>query len=260
MGFKKGALSDIFRRRRSLIKINDDTPISEQHLHPLSGAVLVLTKIDSKPRPVQGRYAVGWLGEGRQHLWYYKNFQTEADARQFFERHKKDGPPQNNYFKQDQQVNEVYGWEHHFRLKTMALTIPQMEFVTGKLAQIFNMEAPVVTFKPGKKKKTYAEADLQNNKIIMYRPQLALLLHEMAHLVNDQVNQDKWAWHGPGFVRTYLSILSLFPIIAPAEKLEALARESGLSIAKENNVRASRLLRKWRDHCNGDPHCDPTPT
>lgn len=260
MGLAKGTLSEIFRRRRTYVTINADTPVSEQHLHPLSGALLILTKIDKKPFPVQGRYAVGWLGEQQKKLWHYKNFQTEADARQFFEHHKKSGPPQNNYFKQDHQVNDVYGWEARFRLKTMALSVPQMEFITGKLSQIFNMEAPTIAFKPGKKKKVYAEANLQANKIIMYRPQLALLLHEMAHLVNDQVNKDKWAWHGPGFVRTYLSILSLFPIIADADKLEEQAREDGLSIARESSVPASRKLKKWRDQCGGKPHCDPMPT
>ncbi|QQG36473.1 MAG: hypothetical protein HYS17_01380 [Micavibrio aeruginosavorus] len=256
---KSGTLSEIFRRRRSLVKIHDGTPVYQQHLHPLSGASLILARTDARPRPVQGRYIVGWLVAESDRLWHYRNFQTETEARQFFENHKKSGPPQNQHFKNDRQVAEVYSWEHSFRLSTMALSVPQMESVVRKLSQIFNMEAPEVVFKP-KKRKVYAEADLENNKIIMYRPHLALLLHEMAHLVNDQVNKDKWAWHGPGFMRTYLGILSLFPILAKEGKLEELAREHGLSIAREQGVPASRLLRKWHNQCSNTPHCDPTPT
>lgn len=258
MAEKGKTLSEVFRRRRSLVKIKDDTPIYDRHLHPLSGALLVMARTETKPRPVQGRYIVGWLGEGLDTLWHYKNFQTETEARQFFENHKRSGPPQTRHFKNDRQVGEVYDWEHHFRLKTMALNLSQMESVVGKLSQIFNMEAPTVVFRP-KKRKVYAEADLEKNKIIMYRPNLALLLHEMAHLVNDQINKDKWAWHGPGFLRTYLGILSLFPVIATDRKLEELAQEHGLNIAKENSIPASRILRKWRNQCGSTPHCDPTP-
>ena len=257
MAFKKGDLADIFRKRRRGLIPGESFPVELEHQHPFSGARLVYAKTGQKPRPVAGPYIVGWVPPGEQMMWFYRNFQTQQESIMFFMNQKVSGPPDHDDFKHDDQVNDVYGWEDAFRLKTKELALPQMNNVIRKLSDIFNIEAPGVTYKPGKKKKTYAEASLQHNEIIMYRPHLALLLHEFAHLVNDQVNQDKWAWHGPGFVRTYLSILALFPAIG---NFEGAAIKAGLKIANGTDVPASEHLQAWidRDHAGKTPNLMPS--
>lgn len=262
MAFKKGDLAEAFRKRRRGLALGESLALQLEHQHPASGARLIFAKTEKKPRPVEGPYIVGWVAPDEQTVWFYRNFETQQQSLSFFRAHKKSGPPDHDDFKYDGQVNDVYGWEDSFRLRTKALDISGMEKIVVTLSDIFNIQAPGVSYKPGKKKKTYAEASLQDNEITMYRPNLALLLHEFAHLVNDQVNKDKWAWHGPGFVRTYLSILSLFPKVAGNKDLEALAVKKGISIAQENDIPASRQLRNWvqNNYPEGVPSIMPSTT
>ncbi len=252
MAFQKGDLTMLFLRRRRRMILEQSVPVESKYTHPATGARLIFAKINEKPRPASGPYVVGWLGADENKTWFYRNFQTRQESISFFIKQKNFGPPGHNHFRHDPQMNDVYRWEDHFRLQSRELSLPEMKRVVGKLSEIFNMEAPGVSYIPKQKSRTYAEAVLDDNHIIMYRPHLALLLHEFAHLVNDQVNRDKWAWHGPGFVRTYLSILSLFPEIAKDQDLEALAKQDGIKIARTNDIRASRHLQAWIRENYGD--------
>lgn len=245
MAFQKGDLTTLFLRRRRRMIPEQSVSVESKYTHPATGARLIFAKIEKKPGPANGPYIVGWLATDEDNTWFYRNFQTQQESLSFFIKQKSFGPPDHDHFKYDPQMNDVYKWEGRFRMKSPALSLPEMNHVAGKLSEIFNMEAPKVSYNPMKKKKTYAEAALADNHIIMYRPNLALLLHEFAHLVNDQINRDKWAWHGPGFVRTYLSILSLFPKIAKDLDLETLAKEHGIKVARTTDIRASRHLQAW---------------
>ncbi len=262
MAFKKGDLAEIFRKRRRGLTLGETLPLTLVHKHPYSGAQLIFAKSEIRPRPVEGPYVVGWLPSGDQTMWFYRRFETQQESLAFFRVQKRKGPPDHDEFKYDDQMNDVYGWEGGFRLKTQELTLSEMKKVVASLSDIFNIEAPDVSYKPGKKKKTYAEASLQDNEIIMYRPNLALLLHEFAHLINDQVNQDKWAWHGPGFVRTYLSVLSLFPDMLKERNFEKEAITAHIKIAREEDIPASRHVRDWvENHCAGKiPNLIPSAT
>jgi len=262
MAYKKGDLADIFRKRRRGLTLGESLPLTLVHKHPFSGAQLIFSRSDLRPRPVEGPYVVGWLPPGDQTMWFYRRFETQQESLAFFRMQQVKGPPDHEEFKYDDQMNDVYRWEDAFRLKTQELAPAAMKKVILNLSDIFNIEAPKVSYKPGKKKKTYAEACLQNNEIIMYRPNLALLLHEFSHLINDQVNHDKWTWHGPGFVRTYLSILSLFPDMVKDRDFEKEALAARISIAREEDIPASRHVRDWIDnHCAGKiPNLIPSAT
>lgn len=259
MTFEKGTLTEIFRRRRRGLVPEDQASLPFRHIHPPSGAKLFFAKLKKPPRN-QGPYVVGWLPQGEAVTSYYKNFSEHSEALAFFYQARDGTPPVINDFQRDPQMNNVYGWESDFRLKSRPLTKRSMERISARLADIFNMEAPGIEYRPNKKKRTYAEADLKRNVIQMYRPNLAILLHEFAHLVNDQVNKDNWAWHGPGFMRTYLAILSLFPKVGQHRNLEETAQAQGLSIADENDIPAIRCLKKWRSRQADEPSTIPGPT
>ncbi len=254
MSFSQGMLTEEFRKRRRGLLCERGLSLLQESTHPLSGARLVMARLDKKPYPEQGRYVTGWFLPGAQVLWFYRNFETAAHASRCFQQCQKDGPPLHQDFLYDEQVNAVYGWQDLFQFDSKKLTQPEMETVTQKLAAIFNISAPLVIYQPDKKKTTYAEALLAESKIKMYRPYLSMLLHEFAHLVNDQVNQDKWAWHGPGFMRSFLSILSLFPDLAGGKDIEQHARQAAIEIAEAQDVRSCAVLQDWlrRTHQTDD--------
>lgn len=265
MAFTQGTLTEEFRKRRRALLPDallpgGTQPVLATHTHPLSGAQLMLARLDKKPYPVQGRYVTGWALPGEEILWYYRNFQTEQQARGFFKECRKSGPPARGDFLYDGQVNQIYEWQRHFQYGSQALSLTQMQTLTHKLSDIFNMNAPTVLYKPQAKKTIHAEAVLAENTIKMYRPHLSMLLHEMAHLVNDQINQDRWAWHGPGFMRTYLSLLSLFPQIAGPKNIEMLATDAGIAIAPAEVVKSCALLKDWlkQQHQTDDPKRIPS--
>lgn len=253
---EKGALSRAFRRARDILRPGITLPVLLQKTHPLSGAHLILGK--SPRKRASGSFIVGWQGALDNSMWYYKNFYTQREALCFFNKQFPLGPPVNAVFKDDSQVNKEYGWEAGFRLTTKKLTLPQMQEVTSSLSEIFNMAAPEIALKE-RKKKTYAEALLTENKINMYRENLAILLHEFSHLVNDQINKDQWAWHGPGFVRTYLAILSLFPEVGDVAYYEEQARNQGLLIADEDDVPACQMIKIWQNQPGGPPKTMESP-
>ncbi len=261
MAFTKGALTEEFRKRRRGLSLGERLSLLYEHVHPLSGARLVVAKIERKPYPVQGRYVVGWLAPDEGTLWFYRNVETERQARTLLRNCRDAGPPNRDHFHYDPQVNPVYSWQDHFQFHSRQLALDEMKSITGKLATIFNMEAPNVIYEPRSGRRCEAEAILDKNEIRMYRPYLSILLHEFAHLLNDQVNRDKWAWHGPGFMRTFLSVLSLFPEVAGRLDLEKLARDTnGIKIADERDVPSSQILKDWlrRTHQTDDPKTIPS--
>lgn len=260
MDMPKGALTEEFRKRRGGLLPGTACTTLAQDTHPLSGARLVVARIERKPYPVQGRFVTGWIPADSETIWFYKNFETENKARKAFKDAQQDGPPLHRDFRQDPQVNDVYAWQDHFQYYSPQLTQPEMEKVCGKLAAIFNMEAPRVIYKPQPKKTVHAEAILDRNEIRMYRPYLSMLVHEMAHLINDQVNRDKWSWHGPGFMRTYLSVLSLFAQISGKMDIEARARAQAIEIADSKEVSSCAVLAHWlrRTHHTDDPRTIPS--
>jgi|GEM_PF-3515116 len=263
MAFSKGVLTEEFRKRRRGLTLGASAPVEMQWTHPLSGARLILTKTDQKPKPVNGSYVVGWhAADDEKTLWYYKNFETREKAVAFFRAHEKTDPPTYNHFKSDPQVNDVYRWEALFREDSPTLKLKQMEDITTRLADIFNMEAPKIIYKPDRRNKVYAEAGLADNTITMRRANLAILIHEFAHLANDQFNKDVWVWHGRGFMRTYLSLMSLFPKLAGDKDPAALAKERKLDIAAERDVPVSRHLKAWlkQHHADAPPNFMPSST
>ena len=261
MAFTKGALTEEFRKRRRGLSLGGHLPLLHEHIHPLSGARLVVARIERKPYPVQGRYVVGWVAPDEEVLWFYRNVETEKQARALFKKIRDAGPPDHDHFHEDPQVNDVYRWQDHFQFYSRQLPLDEMKSITGKLASIFNMEAPGVIYDPHSKRKCYAEAVLAKNEIRMYRPYLSILLHEFAHLLNDQVNRDKWAWHGPGFMRTFLSVLSLFPEVAGKQDIEKLALDlHDIEIADARDVPSCQILKDWlrRTHQTDDPKTMPS--
>ena len=261
MAFTKGALTEEFRKRRRGLSPGGHFSLLQEHMHPLSGARLIIAKIERKPFPVQGRYVVGWIAPDERVMWFYRNVETERQARTLFRSCRDAGPPNRNHFHYDPQMNPVYGWQDHFQFHSRQLSLEEMKSITGKLADIFNMEAPHVIYNPKTGRKCEAEAVLDKNEIRMYRPYLSILLHEFTHLLNDQVNRDKWAWHGPGFMRTFLSVLSLFPEVAGKLDLEKLARDTNeIKIADERDVPSCRILKDWlrRTHQTDDPRTIPS--
>lgn len=262
MAFSKGALTDEFRKRRRGLILGGSFPIQQEYKHPLSGARLIIAKIDKKPRPVEGPYIVGWAADDSEALWHYQNFETQQKAMAAFTKAQAKGPPTHGCFQDDPQYNDVMGWEAEFRDQTPELTIDQMSDVVTRLADIFNMAAPYIIYTPNPKNKVYGEAVLEDNVILMRRAHLAILLHEFAHLVNHQVNKDDWAWHGPGFMRTYLSVLSLFPKLAGDIEPHETAFQKKLSIANENDVPASHQLKNWvaSHHAGKAPSFMPSST
>lgn len=258
MGLSSATLRAAFRKRRRAIVCGAEAQPLQSYIHPLSGAQLVMGRLDRKPYPVQGRYIAGWAATPDQALWFYRNFETERAARDFFNLCRASGPPLHPEFQDDAQVQEVYGWQNHFQFQSRALSIPEMEKVTQNIAGIFNINAPKIVCKLYAKKRTHAEALLAENVIKMYRPHLSMLLHEAAHLINDQVNQDKWVWHGPGFMRTYLSLLALFPQVAGDQDIEAQARAEHIAIADAKDVPSCALLQNWLQRQAADPKTMPS--
>ncbi len=52
MAFTKGALTEEFRKRRRGLSPGGHFSLLQEHMHPLSGARLIIAKIERKPFPV----------------------------------------------------------------------------------------------------------------------------------------------------------------------------------------------------------------
>ncbi|HEY8192219.1 MAG TPA: hypothetical protein VIG74_07325 [Alphaproteobacteria bacterium] len=94
--------------------------------------------------------------------------------------------------------------------------------------------ASVPTLDPRNRlKSTYADYHGEKHRIRVREKywRLNFVLHELAHAIDEKINGNCWAAHGPSFMRTLLAIVEDNKRWFDTKELEASAAADGIAIA-----------------------------
>lgn len=217
----------------------DGRAVIAQHEHAPSGARLILAR--AKTADGTPCYAVGWAACWQKNMRAYRTYPNPGKARVYFNRTRHKDPPQNSALCRDWQRNKVYGWEEDTLDKTtLTLDETQMKNVIRKISADFNLAAqPALRLSGAARDYSYYDAAL--DEIGMGHRTLSALLHELAHAIDMRANGNRWAGHGPGFMRTLITLAAQYQYWQDEKDLEDSARKAGLKIAPRATAASPRL-------------------
>lgn len=208
--------------------------IVKQYDHELTGARLLLLEAGAQGRT--RRYIVGWAGDWQRTMRTYRAYPSLDKARVYFNRKARQDPPYTSALCRDWQRNKVYRWEEDTLDKAeLALDAGQMRNVIRRISTDFNLAAQP-TLKLKNKEENYSYYDGLKNEIGMGHRSLSALLHELAHAIDMQMNQNFWAGHGPSFMRTLIMLAAHYQYWQDEQELEDSARKAGIKIAPRDAV------------------------
>ncbi|WP_435640629.1 hypothetical protein [Micavibrio aeruginosavorus] len=212
--------------------------------HPQSGARLVLGRIDGigvcdDKHTLDDPYVVVWIAPERTYVSNHMLFVSRDTAEFAYKilRKSKNGPGMDKAFTKDWQKNRLYQWEYgNIDGHSQRLSDTQMRRVIERVSNDFNLAAPALEVDIAKKpSEAVSYYYFQDHKIKMATRRLSDLLHELAHMVDDQVNHNVWSDHGPSFARTLIYIAEKYQWFNPDELIES-AEQYGLKIANMNDL------------------------
>lgn len=195
-------------------KINPekDLVILAESRHEISGARLIL----GKPRKNietenQNPHIVLWVAPWQKNCDDYLSLRSAEDGWNSFIEQTKKGPPKTSALQRDWQRTAVYRWEQkHIDPGTARLSEKQMHRIVKRVSKDFNLEAPDLHHKPPPAHTPERDATsfylIDDHKILMSHRNYSYLLHELAHAIDIKINGNKWAHHGPSFVRTIMML------------------------------------------------------
>jgi hypothetical protein len=136
----------------------------------------------------------------------------------------------------DWQREKVYAWERDAIDKSSPRLPPaQMENVIRRISRDFNLAAaPTMDYAaPDEEKGAYSFYLPSHDHIHMGHDELSAVIHEMAHAIDEKINGNSWAGHGPSYVRTLLMLAARYQYWLDPEALERSAKAAGLAIAPD---------------------------
>lgn len=202
--------------------------------HAVSGARLLLARDRA-----DGTYIVAWIAPWQRSVTDYRSADKLAEARVLYQALAAGEPPVTPSLTRDWQRNRLYAWEEEALDKASPDIAPAlMQNIADRIARDFNLAAaPTISFHaPRKGDRPISYFYSGNNSIRMTHRQISAVIHEMAHAVDEKIYGNRWAAHGPSFVRTLIMLAERYQFWLDPEKLEASAREAGLAVAPRNTA------------------------
>jgi hypothetical protein len=218
------------------LRLGEFKPLA-QFDHVFSGARLILARKAHKDGAAPS-YIVAWVAPWQKSITEYDVFASAADARAAFAERKTKQPPATPSLTRDFQVSRVYKWEEeNIDSTSVKITPEQMRRVVTRIAQDFNMAAPKLTHRePRARKYITSHYHIDEHSIEMQHKNLSAVLHELAHAIDISVNGNKWAHHGPSFVRTLIRLADKYQFWHDPQELEESAKAAGILVAPESAV------------------------
>lgn len=174
-----------------------------------------------------------WVAPWQRTISNYTLHKTQENATAWFEMEKDEDPPLTPAMKRDWQRSLVYGWEDKtIRHHDSTLSRDHMNKIAERVSADFNL-ASVPTISARKERHRFlADYDGEKNHIRVHGQwRLSYILHELAHAIDEKINGNHWADHGPSFMRTLLIVVEKYKYWHDAQNLEGLAVKDGILIA-----------------------------
>lgn len=233
---------------RHPLHIHRDLEILRHAGHAPSGARLILAHVDDyaklDPRP-KHPFVLAWVAGWQKTIRDYQTFSVKDRALESFNRMSRKNLPKTPDLARDFQRSAVYGWEaEHINKsnKNRYMSRTAIEALVLSVSREFGIEPPKVVFAQGKdlkrmkKKQTYAiyyprDYKTRSHEILLRDRRISTVLHELAHAVNDEVNNDVLVGHSPAFIRTLLRLAEKHQPWVDHRKAEQGAFKAGLLVA-----------------------------
>lgn len=213
------------------LHLEKDLLILQEHRHALSGARLILAREEKRGKI---NFITAWVAPWQRTIRDFTRHSSEDLAISCFEELKNADPPVTPSLKRDWQQGAVYKWEEKtIRRHDSDLSREHMKKIVSLVAKEFNL-ATVPEISARKKHLQWlADYNDETHSIRVHngRWRLSYVLHEMAHAIDTKLNGNKWADHGPSFMRTLLAVIEKYKYWHDADDLEKSASASGLKIA-----------------------------
>jgi hypothetical protein len=227
----------------------DRAHVIREHMHALSGARLRVSVIPRDFKNEVGQVLiepllVSWSSARQKTISRYFITEDKGLAFEVFDDQKsRNTPPNRPYFKRDYQEEEVVSFSAKLAKNAGRYSVSQMQNLTKKIAQEFNMIAPLVEHRrpEAEEENYYGFAISELNKILMHTPNMAYVLHEHGHIIDDKIAGNTWVDHGPSFVRIFMFLAQRYMHFSPLQ-MEFMARECHLDVADLNAIPNAELL------------------
>ena len=209
----------------------DRMMIEAQATHDISGASLYILRNET-----DNGLLVCWTAPWQRSIREYHSPATMREARAMFKAMTEWGPPQTPSLCRDWQRDRLYAWESEAIDKASPRLPPaQMENVIRRISRDFNLAAaPTMDYAPPDADKgAYSFYLPSQEHIHMGHDELSAVIHEMAHAIDEKINGNNWAAHGPSYVRTLLMLAARYQYWLEPEALERSAKAAGLAIAPD---------------------------
>lgn len=108
-----------------------------------------------------------------------------------------------------------------------------MNKIAARVAKDFSLAAVPTISAQKKRLQWLADYNDEKNHIRVHngRWRLSYVLHELAHAVDAKINGNKWADHGPSFMRTLFMMVEKYKYWHDMGDLEKSAATAGLMVA-----------------------------
>lgn len=221
---------------RGKLSLEQDLKILYEYTHPISAARLIMAETNAKygnDKDKSPRYILAWVGAEQDDVEIYRYFKDKKKAFNQYTATAQKPPPTREDILHDWQQQRVYDWEEtQFGHMLSNLGAEQMQRAADKIAEDFNIDRIKISQeKPhGNSHFTYNYYYPGDHSITLEDKHIETLFHEVAHAIDGKANHNKWADHGPSFVRTLITVMDKYLFFDP-DKLEASAKEAGLHVA-----------------------------
>lgn len=227
-------------RSRRRLHLDDDLTVISECRHEISGARLILARNNvSEAHP----FVTAWVAPWQKTIRDFTLHETQEAAAAWFDMKRDSEPPVTADLKRDWLQNTVYGWEGKtIRRHDSALSREHMKKIAECVSKDFNLVSVPTISARKKQNRNLADYNDEKNHIRVHNGQwrLSYVLHELAHAIDGRVNGNKWAAHGPSFMRTLLIVVEKYKYWHDAQNLEDLAVKDGIMIAPEQALPISR--------------------
>lgn len=227
------------RSRRRLHLVDDLTVISECR-HEISGARFILARNKvSEAHP----FVTAWVAPWQRTIRDFTLHETQEAAAAWFDMKRDSEPPVTPDLKRDWQQGAIYRWEDKtIRRHDSSLSREHMKKIVECVSKDFNLAAAPTISARKKQNRNLADYDGEKNHIRVHNGQwrLSYVLHELAHAIDGMVNGNKWAAHGPSFMRTLLVVVEKYKYWHDAQSLEDQAVREGILTAPASALPLSR--------------------
>jgi len=242
MSKNKNSTKDQFNSfSRGKLNLEQDLNILYQYDHAVSGAKLIMAEtkaVYGAGEDKSPRYILAWVGAEAEDVEIYRYFKDKKKAFSQYSLSTAKQPPVREDINHDWQQQRVYDWEEEQFGEIASRMDPEtMQRAANRIADEFNIEAMDISFK-----KAHGNSNFEmnyyyfgNHTVTLQSNDIETLLHEISHAIDHKANHNKWAHHGPSFVRTLITLLDKYLFLDP-DKLTKSAEEAGITVAERRDL------------------------